>query len=393
MKGEYMRFAILGGSFNPIHNGHLALAEAARLTFGYDSIILIPSYQSPFKPEYKETSAQDRLDMCAAAISGDPFFILDDCEIKREGISFTIDTIKYIDKKYRPEGKLGLIIGDDLAADFYKWKKADDIAARTDIILARRLSSNPNEVHFPFPHKKLQNEIVILSSGIIRKYIQENSAWHFLLPPAVRFIIEERKLYAMKDSFCLANITAHIEHHARILLPFKRFLHSRNVALLSAELCSKFGINPQKGYLAGIAHDICKNIGEKRMIELAQKDGAEISEMEQKKIFLLHGRAAAMYIQEIFHINDKDILEAIRFHTYASESMGDLAKIIYISDKIEYTREEIDPTMRNFKKYQNLDSLFEFVFKETVSYLNAKNLDLSEETLKLIENFQEKRKK
>jgi nicotinate-nucleotide adenylyltransferase len=386
-----VKIAILGGSFNPIHNGHLALAEAARLAFHYDRIILIPSFQSPFKPEYKETNAQDRLDMCISAIAGNPFFTLDDCEIKREGVSYTIDTINYIDQKYRPDGKLGLIIGDDLAADFHKWCSAEEIAARTDIILARRFSENHDEIGFPFPYKKLHNEIVTLSSGEVRNCIQKKTSWRYLVPQPVCSIIEERGLYTEENANPLAQLIAHIEHHARMLLPFDRFLHSRNVALLSAELCSRFGCDPQKGYLAGIAHDLCKMMPEKRMIELAEKDGREISKIEQKKISLLHGRASAVYIKEFFQIDDDEILEAVRFHTYASESMGALAKIVYIADKIEIGREGVDPKMRDFNKYKDLDSLFELVFNDTVAYLNAKNLVLSEGTLRLIEAIQKRR--
>jgi nicotinate-nucleotide adenylyltransferase len=350
---------------------------------------LIPSFQSPFKPEYKETSAQDRLDMCAAAIAGNPFFTLDDCEIKREGVSYTIDTVNYIDRKYRPEGKLGLIIGDDLAADFHKWRNAEDLAARCDIIIARRHSrnfaTNHEDISFRFPHKKLQNDIVTLSSSAVKQFIQAKKSWRYLVPQAVCSIIEERGLYTEEQSLPLAGLIAHIEHHARMLLPSSRFLHSRNVALLSAELCSHFGLDPSKGYLAGIAHDLCKTMNEKQMIELAEKDGQEISKIEQKKFSLLHGRAAAVYLREIFHIHDEEILEAVRFHTYASETMGALAKIVYITDKIEYSREEVDPKMRDFNRYKDLDSLFELVFEETVAYLSAKNLVLSEGTIKLME--------
>ncbi len=386
-----MKFAILGGSFNPIHNGHLALAEAARLAFQYDQIILVPSFQSPFKCEYKDTSTQNRLDMCAAAIAGDAAFTLDDCEIKREGVSYTIDTVKYIDQKYRPEGKLGLIIGDDLAADFHKWRAADEIAARCDIILAHRLSANGDEIPFPYPHARLQNDIVELSSGMIRKRIKEKMSWHFLVPPPVRCIIEERGIYQNDEEVQpFSSIIAHIEHHTRMLLPFDRFLHSRNTALMSSELCRLFGVDPQKGYIAGITHDICKTMSEKRMIEWAEKDGEKIGKIEQKKPSLLHGRAAAVYIKEVFQVNDEEILEAVRLHTSASESLGILAKIVYIADKIELGREDVNPKMRDFKRYKNLDALFEFVFKDTVDYLNAKKIALSNGTLKLIKAIQKR---
>ncbi len=385
-----MKLAILGGSFNPIHNGHLALAEAALLAFKYDRIILIPSFQSPFKSEFKGTTARDRLDMTAAAISGNPRLTLDDCEVRREGVSYTIDTVDYIDKKYRPEGKLGLIIGDDLAADFHKWRQAEELVTRTDIILAHRISRK--EVPFRYPHKRLKNDIVELSSGDVRDSIKNKTNWHPLVPPGVRFIIEERGLYEKRrEPHPLAYLIAQVEDHVRRLLPFDRFLHSRNTALLSFDLCCRFGYDPYKGYLAGITHDICKAMGDKRIIELAQRDGQRIGKIEQKKPSLLHGRAAAVYIRENFNITDEDVLEAVRLHTYASDSMGTLAKIVYITDKIEVGREGIDPKMRDFKKYKDLDTLFELVFKENVAYLSSKNLVLSEGTLKLMDAIKRRR--
>ena len=123
-----MRYAVLGGSFNPVHVGHLFLADAVLTGLGYDRIILVPAFQSPFKIGAESPSPQDRMEMLAASIPGDPRLTIDDCEIRRQGVSFTVDTLKDIIARYRPEGKPGLILGDDLASDFGKWKSPDEIA-------------------------------------------------------------------------------------------------------------------------------------------------------------------------------------------------------------------------------------------------------------------------
>ncbi|MDR0876816.1 MAG: nicotinate-nicotinamide nucleotide adenylyltransferase, partial [Treponema sp.] len=97
-----MKLAILGGSFNPLHLGHLFLAEAVLSAFDYDRIILIPAFQSPFKQGFPGMggNSRDRLDMIAASIAGDPRLTFDDCEIKREGVSYTIDTVRDIIARY-----------------------------------------------------------------------------------------------------------------------------------------------------------------------------------------------------------------------------------------------------------------------------------------------------
>jgi nicotinate-nucleotide adenylyltransferase len=155
--------------------------------------------------------------------------------------------------------------------------------------------------------------------------------------------------------------------------------------LLSWDLCLRFGLDPLKGYLAGIAHDICKPLAEDDIIALAKKDGREISKQERKKPSLLHGRAGAMILKDRFGIADTSILEAVRLHTVGDMNMGALAKIIYIADKIEVSRPNVDPALRAFSLTATLDELFAAVLDETVAHLRAEEMDVSEETLRLID--------
>jgi nicotinate-nucleotide adenylyltransferase len=164
-----------------------------------------------------------------------------------------------------------------------------------------------------------------------------------------------------------------------------RFLHSRNTALLSWDLCLRFGLDPQAGYLAGIAHDMCKSLGEEEMLALAKKDGGKIAKLEQKKPSLLHGRAAAVVLQEQFGINDADILEAVQFHTTGSMEMGNLAKVVYIADKIEIARNDVDPALRELSRTADLDQLLGAVLYKTVAYLRSQEEDISEGTRRLLE--------
>jgi nicotinate-nucleotide adenylyltransferase len=169
-----------------------------------------------------------------------------------------------------------------------------------------------------------------------------------------------------------------------------RFFHSRNTALLSRDLCLRFGLDPLAGYLAGISHDVCKSLEEEEMIALAKRDGEEISKLERKKPSLLHARAAAVLLQERFGIRDRDILEAVRLHTIGDMTMGPLAKVVYIADKIEISREDVDPRIRDLCLTADLDRLFGAVLDETVAYLQARSMDISEGTLRLLEAMHQK---
>ena len=386
-----MKLAILGGSFNPVHIGHLFLADTALSAFGYDRVILIPAYRSPFKLDAQGGSPKDRVDMLAASISGDPRLTIDETEIKRKGVSYTIDTLRDIISRYHPQGKPGLILGDDLARDFPKWKRAEDITALVDIIIAHRVTLR--EAAFPYAHRLLNNEIVAISSAQIRDLIKNKGAWRYLVPAGARHIIEERRLYGADYAAQVRvsqSLVAAVEDAARSLISSSRFFHSRNTALLSLDLCLRFGLDPLAGYLAGISHDICKSLEDRWMIALAERDGEAISKLERKKPSLLHARAGAVMLQERFGITDKDILEAVRFHTLGDMAMGKLAKVVYIADKIEISREDVDPKLRDLCAGGDLERIFAAVLDNTVAYLKSRELDISEGTLRMLEAIQKR---
>jgi len=393
-----VKLGIFGGSFNPVHLGHLFLADKALSELKLDRIVFVPAYISPFKipSEGTESNADNRIAMLSAAIAGCSRYAIDDCEIRREGISYTIDTLEDIIVRYLPSGKPSLIIGDDLAQDFQKWRDSERILQLADIVIGRRIYSSA--VDYPFPHTFIDGEVMDISSQIVRQKISEGSNWSSLVPSAVRDIIMDRRLYgydgAVQNEDGLHSVIMRIETEARETLGIARFIHSRNTALLAHDLCRRFGLDPMTGYLAGIAHDLGKQLDAKQLLKLVKSDEMQISALEKERPNLLHGRAAAVLLREKFCIHNKDILEAVAVHTSGSENMGDLAKIIYIADKAEVSR-NIDPVLRkmcyedNFTPYE-LDNILFAVLSKTISKLQSRKLDLSEETLKLLKRMEER---
>jgi nicotinate-nucleotide adenylyltransferase len=403
-----VRLAILGGSFNPIHLGHLFLADAVLSELHYDRVVMVPAYISPFKPAAPgmEDSASNRLEMIAASITADPRLSIDDCEIRRAGVSYTVDTIADIIRRCNPDGKPGLIIGDDLAAEFPKWYRSDEILSMADIIIARRVHSGMPEV--PYPYTKITNDIMEISSGAVREKIASNSAWRYLVPDAARIIIEDRKLYGFSDSTAdngggadagarpasIKNLIRRIEYEARESLSLARFLHSKHTALLAWDLCCRFrpvypSLDPELGYLAGISHDLCKQLCDSEQIRLAKEYGGEITHVEKEKPSLLHGRACAIVLRDRFKINDNDVLEAVAQHTEGSSDMGPLAKVLYIADKMEVSRVKVEPALRKqILAGDTLDRIFIAVLEQTVSSIRNRKLELSKETLSLLEKME-----
>jgi len=388
-----VKLGILGGSFNPVHLGHLFLADKALVSLKLDMVILIPAYCSPFKLEAEgmESGADDRLAMLAAAVCGDARLSIDDCEIRREGISYSVDTVEDIIARYMPSGKPSLIIGDDIAWEFPKWHKSEKLLKLADIVVARRLNSTVEE--YPYTHRIIDNDVINISSHDVRRKIKEGGDWRSLVPSGVRAIIEDRQLYGYSrppsGEDCTNENIMRIETAARQALTKERFLHSRNTALLARELCRRFGLDPLAGYLAGIAHDLAKQMDGKQMLELAEKDGGKITEIEKGKLNLLHGRAAAVLLKESFRVNNKDVIEAVAVHTLGSENMGPLAKVIYIADKTEVSR-NIDPALRKMCYEEELDAVLLAVLHRTVNKLKSRKLELSEETLRLLKKMEGK---
>lgn len=166
-----------------------------------------------------------------------------------------------------------------------------------------------------------------------------------------------------------------------------RFEHSVRTAETCEKLCRRFGLDARKGYLAGIAHDICKEFSKLDLVSLAIKDGAVVSPIERTKISLLHGRAAAVFLTEQFGITDEEIIEAVRNHIFGKAGIGALAKVLFVADKTEPAREHV--TEAYLKKIENLglDELVVFVLSENIAYLTKRGKDVAPASQEFLESL------
>jgi len=191
-----LRLLVLGGSFNPVHIGHLLMAEEVRAEFGYDLALLVPSFRPPHKGLRDDPGAGHRMEMLRLAVEDDGAFAIDGCEIERGGTSYTIDTIEYVRTRYALEGKPGLIVGDDLVPGFPSWRMPDELAGAADIICAHR--STAEELPMPYPHRYARNTLVQVSSSAVRARIASGGAFRRLLPPSVYRYIVANGLYGLR---------------------------------------------------------------------------------------------------------------------------------------------------------------------------------------------------
>lgn len=197
------KIGIMGGTFNPIHNGHLLMAEYAREEFDLNKVLFLPTGHSPHKLEQQITEASMRCDMIELAIQDNPFFKLDLTEVKEERISYTYLTLPLLKKKH-PNAELYFILGADSLFDLEDWKKPEEILSTCNILAAYREDKREKDFQkqIDYLNKKYHAHIYPLhmpsfdvSSSNIRNRIREHRSIHYLVPKEVEHYIRKTGLY------------------------------------------------------------------------------------------------------------------------------------------------------------------------------------------------------
>ena len=195
---EKIRIGLLGGSFDPIHNGHLKLANWVKNKLSLNRIIFIPAAVPPHKQNIKLTDSKHRYRMVEIAIENYPDFEISDVELKRNGISYTIDTIFYFKQIFKLDKEnLFLIIGADSLLDFHNWKDPEEIIENCQIVVLQRPEVNLNNVKTKYKCQAiiLQSPLIDISATDIRRRIREGESIAQIVPTAVEQYINEHNLY------------------------------------------------------------------------------------------------------------------------------------------------------------------------------------------------------
>ena len=198
-----MKIGVLGGTFDPVHNGHLIIAEEAQAKLGLAKVIFIPAGRPYFKDGEDVSDMERRLDMLRLAVNGNPSFEIDTLELEREGATYTIDTMEELRRRMGKEVELFFIIGIDALSELGKWKDPDRLASICHFATMRRpgfteLDLEAMEREVPGVSGRvhvLDNVQVDISSSDIRGRVERGQSIRYLVPPAVREYIEEEGLY------------------------------------------------------------------------------------------------------------------------------------------------------------------------------------------------------
>ena len=184
----------------------------------------------------------------------------------------------------------------------------------------------------------------------------------------------------VKNRLELAELTESVRKYALAAVSEERYKHSVRVAQTCAKLCAHFGLNEQIGFFVGIAHDICKSMNDEALLKTAALDGEPFLKIESSRPSLLHGRAAAVLLRDNWNVEDKDVLEAVANHTFGKVGMCDLAKLLYVADKIEPGRENVTEEYTARLMAMSVNQMTAAVVKESMDYLKSKGKKVAAET-------------
>ncbi len=344
------RIGIIGGTFDPIHCGHIAMARAAINTAKLDRLLVLPTGNPPHKHDI--SSADDRWRMVCAATAREAG--LEPCrmEMDREGVIYTVDTLTALRENY-PKANFYYIIGLDTLFELKNWKDYTRVLGMCTFLVCPRKGQIRTEAtdaelkqltKLGGTFTMVNMETVDVSSTEIRKALQEGKPTPEL-PIVCREYAALRGLYGMP-----ARLHTPEEWLGRLFqdLSVKRFAHTLAVAHTARHLARIHGVDVHKAEDAAVLHDCAKCLPVKEM----QRICAEHQLTDDKTVLesgaLMHSIVGAYMAAEVYGVEDPDILRAIACHTTGKVDMTPLDMVVYLADKIEPTRESY-PTLEKVR--------------------------------------------
>ncbi len=357
-----MRIGIYGGAFNPVHKGHIKLAEEVKTKALLDKIIIMPSGQSPHKSSSSLVESEHRLEMCRLAFEGEDY-IISDLEIKRQGKSYTVDTVTELKKIY-PDDELYLIMGSDMLLCFHRWYRYEDILSMVTICATTRQGDISIEELKNYSNDILGKQTLIIdfepfecSSTKVRNALISGEDATCLVPEKVLSYIIEKGIYTDEYTSVRKLLKSRLDEY--------RYIHSLGVADSARELAGIYGADEEKAYFAGLLHDVAKNMPKDEQLSLMEKGGIRLSEAEKNNPALWHAMAGECYLRLHMGITDPEILGSVRYHTTGKAGMTLLEKIIYVADYISAERNYPDvDVMRDLSLNRSLEeaSLYSLIY-------------------------------
>ena len=340
-----MKVLVFGGSFDPVHKGHVSLFRRAMKVIAPDVAHIVPAYHSPFKAK-SPTPFRLRMKMLKQAFAGfSGNIVFDDYELKQGGKTYTYQLVQYLKKRYdHPE--IYLLVGTDCLNDLHNWKNPEYIFKNAVVVAGKRKGYNENPA--AFKHLFLPGFFPKLSSSRVRAHILACGDIPDTVPPQIAPTIRENKLYGLA-----------VHDWLKAHLKTNRYLHSKTVAEMAAALSDIYDVNVESAVKAGILHDAGKGFSGPELIRFCQEHKIKVPFFEdicRMEPSLLHSYVSAWLAQHVFDVHNKDIVAAIAEHTLGSLHMSTLSKILFVADISSKDRKYKDAFVIRNLALQDLDT-------------------------------------
>ena len=322
------KMGVLGGTFDPIHAGHLALAKEALLRGGLDGVIFLPM-ASPAHRE-ADASPEDRLHLCAMAIEGYARFFLSKAGMK-PGVSYTADTLAPLKKEF-PHAVFTLILGADKLPSLPYWREKEKIFSQCGFLVFPRSGVDPEEAVEKARQAGARIELLPdFSTPYSATLIRSQTAQYQDAPG----LSQKELCYLAERGLYQQDFTPRL----KTMMSPKRFQHTLGVRKEAVRLAALHGLPIQRCALAALLHDCAKGMSLKDMNKIAREQHLTDDETVLASGALLHAPVGAYLAKTEFHIRDEEVLNAIRGHTEGRVGMTKLEMCIFVADATEENRE------------------------------------------------------
>ncbi len=377
-----MRIAIYGGSFNPPHLGHVKAAATVRELLEPDRFLIIPTNIPPHKEMAPGSpSPEQRMELCRRAFGDIPGAELSDMEIKREGRSYSADTVSILRQMY-PEDELYLVIGSDMFLSFCQWYKFQYLLENCVLAVLsreeddrRELESFKAELEEEYSARVmlLSYEPLPMCSEDVRDRLRLGLGSD-MLPEAVYSEIIRRRYYEAEPELTW------LRRQVIPMLSSQRIAHTAGCEHEAVQLAKLWGEDPEKAAVAGILHDSTKNLSYDEQLILCDKYGIILDNAQRENPKLLHAITGAALAKDRFGVSE-EISQAIRWHTTGKPDMSVLEKIIYLADYIEPTRDFDGVERLRELAYEDLDKALALGLDMSLEELRRQNIEPHRDTV------------
>ncbi|NLI78120.1 MAG: nicotinate (nicotinamide) nucleotide adenylyltransferase [Candidatus Riflebacteria bacterium] len=327
-----MKVGLFGGSFNPVHLQHLAIGEQVLAQAGFDEVWLVPVFRPVHKPGSDLLPFDRRWELLEAAVDGHPGLRVCDLERRLGGPSYTVRLVRHLRKRF-PDDEFHLVIGSDSLRDLPTWKDADVLVREVRFVVVARPGVT-EDLPLPGPGSRwVTMEPHPASSTTIRAALRQGRCRGLPVPPATLARIVAGDLYDCQGPVYRGWISAVREREAALPPSFRA--HLDGVARQAAEYAAALGLDPRAGFLAGLAHDLFRLAEETDLEKWSRLAPGTPSRLESTIPMLAHGRAAAGFLTTLRPAVPREVVAAVRAHTFPQLRMAPMAQALVLGDALE----------------------------------------------------------